>query len=220
MIGRTAATASLVSLALLALGSAVAAGTAELAGGLLTNGDFFASTSPWIHSNPVAGSMDYSGVDATDQVGSGSARITNHGPVASVGDDGFQCVGGILPGETYLYGGKIHVVGNDERTGYATVNMSFFGSSNCSTSPLGGSSTVRVLATVPGQFIAVTGPPTVAPAGTMAASIQLHTLKYEAGLELQFLFDDVYLCGTDDACALYGGDFENGGTQGWSTTVW
>ena len=103
---------------------------------LLSNGDFFASTSPWVHSNPVAGSMDYSGVDATDQVGSGSARITNHGPVASVGDDAFQCVGGILPGETYLYGGKIHVVGNDERTGYATVNMSFFGSSNCSTSPM------------------------------------------------------------------------------------
>ncbi len=71
----------------------------------------------------------------------------------------------------------------------------------------------------PGRFIAVTGPPSVAPAGTLAARIHLNTVKNEAGFELQFLFDDVYLCGPDDICTLFRGDFENGGSQGWSAIV-
>ncbi|MEZ5313593.1 MAG: hypothetical protein R2862_08050 [Thermoanaerobaculia bacterium] len=105
--------------------------TAPFYSGLLVNGDFFNNTSPWIHSNPTTGEMQYSDVDFTGEVGSGSALIFNLSPNASGGDDAFQCVTGILPGETYSFGGNILLESNPTHTGYASLVISFFGSSNC-----------------------------------------------------------------------------------------
>jgi len=204
---------------LVASALAAAAPLAAFDGGMLVNGDFFGSTSSWLHTNPTTGALSYQGVDATGEPGSGSARITNYAPINFAGDDAYQCVTGILPGESYSFGGQIYIVTNDARTGYATIHVSFHETSNCSTAPLPGGSTPQVTTATMGTFRPVRGPDVVAPQGALAAKVTLHTLKNEADFVLQFHFDDVFLCAVSEPCEIFADDFESGGTWDWSSAA-
>ena len=188
-------------------------------GGLLVNGDFFGSTDSWLHTNSNAGAMSYQGVDATGEPGSGSARITNYAPVNFAGDDAFQCIAGVVPGERYSFGGKIYIVTNDARTGYGSIHVGFHGTSNCSTASLAGDSSPLVSTATMGSFRTVRGPDVVAPPGALAVRVTLHTLKNEADFVLQFHFDDVFLCAASEPCEIFADDFESGGTWDWSSAA-
>ncbi|MGE0640909.1 MAG: hypothetical protein AB7G12_00995 [Thermoanaerobaculia bacterium] len=207
----------LAGLAVPTVAVAASGDTAPFYSGLLVNGDFFNNTSPWIHSNPTTGEMQYSDVDFTGEVGSGSALIFNLSPNDSGGDDSFQCVTGILPGETYSFGGNILLESNPTHTGYASLVISFFGTSNCQSSPLAGGGATNIVSSArAGHFVSVHGPALTAPAGAVAARVSLHTVKNQASFFLKFYFDDIYICGSEAACPIFADDFETGWINAWS----
>jgi hypothetical protein len=208
-----------VSLAGIAFGTVSFADSlapASFYSGLLANGDFFDNTSPWIHSNSTTGSMEYSEVDVTGEVGSGSALIYNLSPIASGGDTAFQCVTGILPGESYSFGGKVLLESNPTHTGKASLLVTFYGTSSCQSTPLGGGATNLVTSAHAGQFVSMHGPALVAPAGAVAATVSLFTIKDQASFYLKFYFDDVYFCGSEADCPIFADDFETGWINAWS----
>jgi hypothetical protein len=194
----------------------VAAAAHAFDDGLLTNGDFVATTNPWQHTNPTTGQLDYSTLDATGEPGSGSALITNFAAVDSAGDDAFLCVGGIVPGATYAFGGQI-LIETGVRTGYATLHGGFHAVANCSDSASGGNTTSTLSSAFPDVFYPRRGPDLVAPAGAVAFKLYLHTLKHDAGGSLLVHFDDVYLCPVDGTCGIFDDGFESGDHDAWSS---
>lgn len=158
------------------------------AANLLTNGGFDGGTSGWqLVSEPGRYRSEWRAEDATGDVASGSVRIEHLGDAASAYTAAIQCVA-VSAGATYQTAARFRVPAGQSGSGAGIVGISWYASPGCSGGYIQGG--VLLTRDTVGGWNRETGSVT-APAGAVAARIELQVELETAGTTLFGDFDDI-----------------------------
>jgi hypothetical protein len=160
------------------------------------NGNFADSLRGWSQDTYQVWSAQvfWSSLDAGNSSSSGSALVLNTEYANGLGIS--QCMFGpaIIPGNLYVFGGKILIPTGQSNTGSAAVGLRWYGQPACGGSPLDQPRSGSLTADNSFHSVGWVG---AAPAGAVSAEFVAYATKSETGGIFVAYFDDLYF-GTQD----------------------
>jgi hypothetical protein len=161
------------------------------AANLLNNPNFNSNVAGWTASSSTILSASWNGIDAIGSTTSGSVTIRNTTDFANgAGPYLGQCIA-VTAGAAYDIAAKIHIPGNQDRTGYVSTYVAFYDAPGCGETFLtnfGGDGPFAPT----GRFIGSGTTNIIAPAGARSASVGVITVKNQSGGSFEASVDDIF----------------------------
>jgi hypothetical protein len=163
----------------------------------VVNGGFTSDFSFW---NPILSIPSFSQTDANNSPSSGSVVVLNARAGANEPVDLRQCltITGLTPGKQYAWGGRVRIPSGQLRSGYAYMYLVWVSNLTsydyCSGHVRVDAGAVVHSSQAPAnQWVPLTGPVVVAPAGAIGAQISFNNQKDGAGESFRYHADDAFL---------------------------
>ena len=173
-------------LAVVAVGVLACSAAAALAQNQVFNGNFARGLRGWTQEE----FMVWTAMDAGGSRTSGSVLAVNTLQMNARGIE--QCLSGpaIVPGNMYVFGGKVRIPTGQSNTGWAAVGLRWYGQAACGGDPLGTQPRADS-STVDDAFHGIENT-VAAPPGAVSAQFVAYATKADAGGVFTAYLDDLY----------------------------
>jgi hypothetical protein len=158
---------------------------------LLSNGNFpIASVAGWTLEDPTSSELAWNSADYLSAMSSGSAQLTNKHAGGGQGTGMVQCVGAIVPGAHYDWGGSMYLASGQSRTGELQLGLRIYDGPGCTGTAI---DQPRLEAFSFDTWVARSSVGYEMPVGAASLELVAFPSKVEAGGTLVGLFDHLFI---------------------------